>query len=125
VSDLEIGELFEICEFKITDAPDSLSDGFIERDDSAVDTGMRDSEEVDDIFSIAGEFMHSVGKSESRGPNGPIPGDVPITSVLDDFSWFNGPVRDFKISEFLHFGIVLGSRELSTEDSVEVDRFSR
>src|SRR5271168_2005428 len=62
-----------------------------------------------------------MGKRKDGSSDSSVPGDSPISSVLDQFSGLNGAEGDFEISKFLDFRVVVRGRELSTEDCVEVD----
>ena len=50
-----------------------------------------------------------------------IPGDGPISSVLDQFRGFDCSESDLEIPKFFDFGIIMGCGELSTEYCVKVD----
>lgn len=105
--DFEISELLVIGEFEIPDTPHSLQDGFIEHNNPAVDTGVCDGEEVDNIFPITGEFLHPVGESKDCDSDYPVPGNSPITSIFDKLRVFNCSEGDFKVSEFFNFGVIM------------------
>jgi hypothetical protein len=121
VRDFEIGEFLEIPQFKISDAPNSFPDCLVECDDSAMNTGVSDGEQIDDIFSITGEFLHPVGEGEDSRSDCPIPGDGPVPTILDQFGGFGSSERDFQVTEFLNFGFIMGCGELATEYGVEID----
>ena len=106
--DFEVGKLLKVGKFEVSDAPNSLSDSFIKGDDSAVYAGVSDCEQVNDIFSIAREFLNPVGECEDGRSNGPIPRNRPISPILNDFRGLDGSERDFEVSKFLDFGIVMG-----------------
>ena len=40
-----------------------------------MDTGMSDGEKVDDIFSVTGKFLESMGESEYDGSDCPVTGN--------------------------------------------------
>jgi hypothetical protein len=110
VRDLEIGELFIIGEFKVSDISNPLSDSFVKGDNSTMDTGMSDCEEVDDIFSIAGKLMDPVRECEGSGSDSPVPGDSPISPVLDRFSRLDRSEGDLELSKLLDLRFILGGR---------------
>ena len=58
---------------------------------------------------------------EYSGSDGPIPGNGPIPSILDQFGGFNRSKRDFEFSKLFDLGVIVRCGELSAEDSVEVD----
>ena len=119
--DLEIGEFLEVPKLEVPDTSDPLPNCFIEGDDSTVDRGVGDGEEVDDIFTIAGKLWHSVWKGEDSGSDRPVPCNSPVSAILDHLCGFDRSERDFDISKLLDFGIVVGGGELTTEDRIEVD----
>ena len=121
MSDLEIGKLLEVPELKVSDAPDSLPDCLIKGDDSRMDGGMCNGEQVNDVFSIACEFLHSVGESEDSCSNCPIPGNGPVASVLDQLGGFNRSKSDLQITKFFDLGVVMSGGELPTEDCIKVN----
>ena len=55
--DLEIGKLLEVPKFKVSNTSDPFSDCSIESDDSGMDGGVGDGEQVDNVFSITSEFL--------------------------------------------------------------------
>ena len=85
MSDFEIGELLKIPELKVSDASNPLPDCFVKRNDSIVDAGVSDGEEVNDVLSIAGEFFETMGEGENCRSNCSVPGNVPVSSVLNQF----------------------------------------
>ena len=86
---------------------------------------MGDREEIDNVLSIAGEFHVSVRKGEGDSSDCLVPGDRPVSSVLDEFGGLNRSKSDFHVPEFFSLEVVIGGRELATEHCVEVDRSSR
>ena len=122
--DLEISELLEVPEFKISDASNSLPDCFIEGDDSSVDGGVGDGEQVDNVFPITCEFRQSVREGEDSRSNSPIPGDGPVSAVFDQLGGFDHSEGDFKVTKLLDLWIVMGGGELATEDCIKIDSSS-
>ena len=89
MSDFEIGELLEIGKFKVPDTSNPFPDSSVEGDDSTMDAGVGDGEKVDDVLPITGEFMYSVREGESNGSDRSIPGDGPVSSILNHFRGFD------------------------------------
>jgi hypothetical protein len=89
-----------------------------------MDGGVSDREQADDILSITGEFLVPVGEGEHDCPNSSVPGDCPVSSVLDDFGRFNCSKRHFDVPKLLDLKIVVGGRELAAEDRIEIDSSS-
>jgi hypothetical protein len=115
VRDFEIGKFFEIRQLKIPDTSNSLPDCFVKGNDSVIDTGVSDQEQVDDIFSIVGEFLHSMEKGKNSCSNCSVPGDGLIPSIPDHLCGFDSSEGDFKVSEFLNFCVIEGGGELSAK----------
>ena len=107
--DLEIGEFFKIGEFKVSNTAHSFTDCSVEGNDSAMDTGVSDGEEVDDVLSIARELKYSVWEGKDSRSDRPVPGDSPVPTVLDNFSGFNSSEGDFEVPKLFDFGVILGS----------------
>lgn len=119
--DFEIGKLLVIPEFDVSNAADSFSDRFIECDDSTMDRGVSDREQVNDIFPVAGKLLQPVGESEEYRSNCSVPSNGPVSAIFDCLGGLDSSERDLDLSELLDLGVVVGSGELSTEDSLEVD----
>ena len=76
---------------------------------------MGDREEIDDVLPIASEFLQSVWEGKYNGSNSSVPGNGPVSSVLDSFSWFDGSKRYLKLSELLDLEVVICCGELPAE----------
>ena len=86
-----------------------------------MDGGVGDCEEVDDVFSIAGEFHVSVREGERNGSDRLVPGDRPVSSILDEFGGLNRSKSDFHVPELFCLEVVVGGSELATEYCVKTD----
>ena len=86
---------------------------------------MGNGEEIDDVFSITGEFLLSVRKGKESGSDCPIPHNRPVSTIFDNFRWLNRSKGNLEVSEFLNFGVIVHSGKLSAEDCVEVDCSTR
>ena len=60
-------------------------------------------------------------EGENGRSNCPVPGDVPVSSILDQFCWLNCSEGDLEIAKLLNFGVIMCHGELSTEYCIEVD----
>ena len=119
--DLEVGKFLVVPEFKVSNTPDSFPDHLVEGDDSRMDGGVSDGKQVNNILSIAREFLHSVGESKDGCSNCPIPGNSPVASILDLLGGLNRSKSDLEFTKLFNLGIVMGGGELPTEYCVKVN----
>jgi hypothetical protein len=99
-----------------------MSDCFIERDNSGVEHSIGSGEKRGDVLSVVREFVEPMREGVRCGSNGSVPSDRPVSTVRDCFSGLNRSERDFDVSNGFGSNVVIGRRELSTEDIVQVDR---
>ena len=74
--------------------------------------GVGNGEEIDDVLSIAGEFLGSVRKGKESSSDCPIPHNRPVSAILDNLGWFNCSEGNLKVSEFLDLGIIVCRRRV-------------
>ena len=63
-----------------------------------------------------------MGESEDCSSNRSVPGNGPVSSILDSLGRLNRSKRDLDVSESLNLEVVMGGGELPAENCVEVDR---
>ena len=82
---------------------------------------MGDGEEVNDVLAITGEFLVSMREGKGNRSDGFVPGDGPVSGVLDNLGRLNRSKRDLDVSKSLGFEVVIGGRELACEYGVKTD----
>ena len=63
-------------------------------------------------------------ESKCNSSDSLVPGDGPVSSILDNFGRFNHTKREPEVPEFLNSEVVIGGGELSTENSIQIDGLS-
>jgi hypothetical protein len=117
----EVGELFMVGEFKRVGGSDTASNGFVEGDDSIVDTDIVGGEEPNDIGTVVAELVESVRESirDCRGRNPPC--DGPIADRRDRFFRKGSPILELNVSEGFDSTIRERDGVESPEDDVKID----
>jgi hypothetical protein len=86
-----------------------------------METGVRDREQGGDILAIPGEFLQSMRESKGGSSDSSVPRDGPFSSIFDEFGGLNLSKRELEVPELFNFEVVVGRRELPTENGIQVD----
>jgi hypothetical protein len=121
VRDLEVGKLFVVRQFEVSDRSNPFSYCFVEGDDSGMEAGVSDGEQRGDILSICREFVESVREGIGGCSDSTIPGNGPFPSITDAFGRFNRSKREFEVPQLFDLDVIVGGGELTTEDGIEID----
>ena len=88
-----------------------------------MEAGVSDGKHGDDVLSITCKFLQSMWESKRGCPDGSVPGNRPLSSVLDNFRGLNRSKSEFEVSEFFHFELIVHCGKLSAEYGVQIDGF--
>jgi len=117
-------KLVGVTEKDLGSTSDSMPDGLIKVEDSAMGFGMPGGELHMDEVAILFEFVVVMGEEEAGGFRGEIPGDCPIPVRLYFPRRFGMPKADFMLP---NLAFILSDRDHVVEgakDSVKVDGLS-